>query len=98
MPDITVTLIEGYGEARRGDLAERLTDAAVSAIGAPVDRTTVVINEVPAANYLRGRTNRTPGTPPAAPTLPFGALRPGTRFTYFPPNHTRESDHGHELF
>ncbi len=67
MPVITVTLIEGYDEARRRDLAERLTDAAVSAIGAPVDGTTVVINEVPAANYMRGRTSRTPGTPPPAP-------------------------------
>ncbi len=67
MPVITVTLIEGYDEARRRDLAGRLTDAAVAAIGAPLDGTTVVINEVPAANYMRGRTSRTPGTPPAAP-------------------------------
>lgn len=67
MPVITVTLIEGYDEATRRDLAERLTDAAVSAIGAPVDGTTVVINEVPPANYMRGRTGRTPGRPPAAP-------------------------------
>ncbi len=67
MPVITVTLIEGYDEAARRDLAERLTDAAVSAIGAPVDGTTVVINEVPSANYMRGRTGRTPGAPPPAP-------------------------------
>lgn len=62
-----MTLIEGYDEARRRDLAARLTDAAISAIGAPVDGTTVLINEVAAANYMRGRTSRTPGTPPAAP-------------------------------
>jgi hypothetical protein len=52
MPVITVTLIEGYDEATRRNLAERLTDAAVSAIGAPLDGTTV---------------SRTPGRPPPAP-------------------------------
>jgi 4-oxalocrotonate tautomerase family enzyme len=67
MPVITVTLIEGYDEATRRNLAERLTDAAVSAIGAPLDGTTVVIDEVPAANYMRGRASRTPGRPPPAP-------------------------------
>jgi 4-oxalocrotonate tautomerase family enzyme len=67
MPVITVTLIEGYDEATRRNLAERLTDAAVSAIGAPLDGTTVVISEVPPANYMRGRASRTPGRPPPAP-------------------------------
>lgn len=61
MPVITVTLIEGYDEARRRDLAERPTDAAVSAIGTPVDGTTVVINEVPAANDMRGPYQPYPG-------------------------------------
>ena len=67
MPVITVSLIEEYDEATRRDLAERLTDAAVSAIGAPLEGTTVVINEVPAANYMRGRTSRAPGRLPPAP-------------------------------
>jgi 4-oxalocrotonate tautomerase family enzyme len=67
MPVITVTLIEGYDEAARRNLAERLTDAAVAAIGAPVDGTTVVIDEVPPANYMRGRASRAPGRAPPAP-------------------------------
>ena len=67
MPIVTVTLIEGYDEATREDLAGRLSDAARAAIGAPLDGITVVLNEVPAANYLRGRRRRTPGRPPAAP-------------------------------
>lgn len=64
MPVISVTLIDGYNDDVRRALAERLTDAAVAAIGAPLDGITVVINEVPAANYMRGRISRTPGTPP----------------------------------
>jgi len=68
MPVITVTLIEGYDAATRRNLSERLTDAARAAIGAPLDGITVVITEVPAENYMRGRTGRTPGTPPASPS------------------------------
>lgn len=62
MPVITVTLIEGYDDDIRRTLAEGLTDAAVAAIGAALDGVTVVINEVPATNYMRGRKSRTPGT------------------------------------
>jgi len=67
MPVITATLIEGYDETTRRDLATRLTDAARAAIGAPMEGITVVINEVPPANYMRGRTARTPGRPPPSP-------------------------------
>ncbi len=66
-PVITVTLIEGYDEATRRDSAERLTDAVVSTIGAPLEGTIVVVNEVTAVNYMCGRTSRTPGRPPPAP-------------------------------
>ncbi len=67
MPVITCTLIEGYAEDVRRRLEERLTDAARVTIGAPFDGITVIINEVPAANYMRGRTGRIPGTPPTPP-------------------------------
>ncbi len=67
MPVITVTLIEGYDAATRRNFAERLTDAARAAIGASLDGITVVINEVPAENYMRGRTGRMPGAPPPSP-------------------------------
>jgi 4-oxalocrotonate tautomerase family enzyme len=67
MPVITVTLIEGYSEATRRDFEERLTDAARLAIGAAPDGITVIIHEVPAANYMRGRRPRTPGLPPPRP-------------------------------
>ncbi len=67
MPVITCTLIEGYPEDVRRRLEERLTDAARVTIGAPLDGITVIINEVPGANYMRGRTARIPGTPPPSP-------------------------------
>lgn len=67
MPVIMVTLIEGYDEETRRDLSTRLTDAARNAIGAPPDGITVILNEVPATNYMRGRTSRIPGAPLPAP-------------------------------
>ena len=67
MPVITVTLIEGYSPEVRRRFEERLTDAARVTIGAPFEGITIVINEVPAANYMRGRTARIPGTPPLQP-------------------------------
>lgn len=63
MPVITITLIEGYNEETRRNLSQRLTDAARSVIAAPLDGVTVVINEVAAPNYMRGRQGRTPGEP-----------------------------------
>jgi phenylpyruvate tautomerase PptA (4-oxalocrotonate tautomerase family) len=67
MPVITVTLIEGYSEDVRRRLEERLTDAARVTIGAVPDGITIIVNEVPAANYMRGRTGRIPGAPPPQP-------------------------------
>ena len=75
MPVITCTLIEGYSEEVRRRLEERLTDVARVTIGAPFDGITVIINEVPAANYMRGRAARIPGTPPPQPAeLALGFL------------------------
>ncbi len=61
MPVITVTLMEGYDEATRTTLSKRLTEAVTATIEAPLDGITVVIHEVPAANYMRGGRSRTPG-------------------------------------
>lgn len=63
MPVITITLIEGYNEETRRNLSQRLTDTARSVIAAPLDGVTVIINEVAASNYMRGREGRTPGAP-----------------------------------
>lgn len=61
MPVIKVTLIEGYDDATRVRIGERLTDAVRSVIAAPVDGVTVAIEEVKPTSYMRGRTAKTPG-------------------------------------
>lgn len=68
MPIVTVTLIEGYQDDVRTRLSERLTDTVRETIGAVNDGVTVVLNEVSAASYMRGRTGKTPGVAPQSPT------------------------------
>ena len=64
MPLIECTLIKGYDSEVRKRLAERVTDAACSAIGAAPDFVTVTIKEVESDNYMRGRTSRVPASAP----------------------------------
>ena len=67
MPVITCVLIEGYSEQTKRLLEERLTDAARSTTGAPWDGITVMINELPGENYMRGRVGRIPAIAPPQP-------------------------------
>ena len=64
MPLIECTLIKGYDSQVRKRLAERVTDAACSSIGAVSDFVTVTIKEVDPDNYMRGRTSRVPASAP----------------------------------
>ena len=66
-PVITLPLMEGYDEQTRSELCTRLADAVTDTIAAPLDGVTVVINELPAANYIRGRQQRTPGAAKSKP-------------------------------
>lgn len=61
MPVIKVTLIEGYDDATRVRIGERLTDAVRSVIAAPLDGVTVAIEEVKPTSYMRGRAAKRPG-------------------------------------
>ena len=63
MPVIKVTLIEGYDDATRIRLGERLTDAVRAVIAAPLDGVTVAIEEVKPTSYMRGRQSKAPGAP-----------------------------------
>jgi len=65
MPVIRTTLIEGYDDATKKRLAERLTDTVRATIAAPLDGITVILEEVKPSSYMRGRTSRTPGEPVA---------------------------------
>jgi len=63
MPVVRLTLIDGYDDATRTRLAQRLTDAIRTTIAAPLDGITVAIEEVKPTGYMRGRVQRTPGKP-----------------------------------
>jgi len=67
MPVITCVLIDGYSEQTKRLLETRLSDAARSATGAPWDGITVMINELPGENYMRGRVGRIPAIAPEQP-------------------------------
>ncbi len=60
MPVIQVTLIEGYDDATKRKLCRRLSGAARTVIPAKPEATTVLVQEVPAAGYLRGVGPATP--------------------------------------
>lgn len=63
MPVIRTTLIEGYDDATKRRLGERLTDAVRATIDAPLDGITVILEEVKPSGYMRGRQSRVPGAP-----------------------------------
>lgn len=67
MPVVRITLMEGYEEATRERLAQRLTDAVRATMAAPLDGITVAIEEVKPVNYMRGRARRLPGQPLPSP-------------------------------
>ncbi|MAW88282.1 MAG: tautomerase [Phyllobacteriaceae bacterium] len=63
MPVIRTTLIEGYDDATKRRLCERLTDAVRATIDAPLEGITVILEEVTPSGYMRGRRSRVPGAP-----------------------------------
>ncbi|HSE78593.1 MAG TPA: tautomerase family protein [Alphaproteobacteria bacterium] len=54
MPVVTVRLLEGYDASVREALMRRITRAVRATIAAPLEGTTVVIDEVAPASYMRG--------------------------------------------
>ena len=65
MPIIEAHLLAGYSDAEKQRLARGLTDAACLVIPAAPEAVTVMIHEMPAANYMRGGQPRQPA--PARP-------------------------------
>ncbi len=68
MPIVTVQILEGYDAAVKARLGRVMTDAVRSVVPAAPDAVTVILTEMPAANYLRGGEHRAP-----APALPDAA-------------------------
>ncbi|WP_432261978.1 2-hydroxymuconate tautomerase [Cupriavidus sp. TMH.W2] len=59
MPIMQVFLIEGRTEEQKARLIRALTDAAVEAVGAPVETVRVMITEVPKVQFgIGGKTAR----------------------------------------
>lgn len=65
MPVVEIHVIEGYSDADKARLGAALTDAVRSVVPAAPDLVTVMIHDLPVADYYRGGTTRTP-----APALP----------------------------
>ena len=64
MPVVKMTLIKGYSADVRRRMSQNITDLIVQMIGAVPEGTTVMIEEVDQASYMRGRENKNP-LPPA---------------------------------
>lgn len=62
MPIVRVDLLEGYSDSVKARLGDSLTTAVRGVIDAPPEAVTVILHDMPAANYYRGGTPRTPGS------------------------------------
>lgn len=51
MPLIEVTMIEGRSVLQKAALIEKVTDAVVDAVGAPIQSIRVCIREIPGENW-----------------------------------------------
>lgn len=60
MPIVQVHVLEGYNSEAKRRLGEAVTDAVRLVVPATPELITVMINDMPAENYYRGRTSRTP--------------------------------------
>lgn len=65
MPIVTVNLIAGYDAQTKARLGRAMTDAVRSVVPAPPEAVTVILDESPSENYMRGGVTRIP-----APALP----------------------------
>jgi len=66
MPVVQLTLIKGYSAEFRRRISEKITDLVVQLSGAVPEGTTVTIQELDQASYMRGREQKNP-LPPAPP-------------------------------
>lgn len=65
MPIVELHVLEGYNDQEKQRLGEALTDAVRFVVPAAPEFVTVMIHDMPADNYYRGRTQRSPA--PARP-------------------------------
>lgn len=65
MPIVELHVLEGYNAQEKQRLGEALTDAVRFVVPAPPELVTMMIHDMPAENYYRGRIRRSPA--PARP-------------------------------
>jgi phenylpyruvate tautomerase PptA (4-oxalocrotonate tautomerase family)/limonene-1,2-epoxide hydrolase len=63
MPVVTIDLIAGYDAPTRSRLGRAVTDAVAGVVAAAPEAITVMLNEYPVENYMRGGAHRRPGPP-----------------------------------
>ncbi len=63
MPIVEIHLLEGYDADAKRRLGEALTDAVRIVVPAPPEAVTVMLHEMKAEEYYRGRQTRTPAPP-----------------------------------
>lgn len=61
MPIITVDLLEGYDAQAKARMGATLTEAIRGIVDAPPEAVTVILRDMPTANYFRGGQTRAPG-------------------------------------
>ena len=64
MPVVNITLIKGYSADARRRLATHMTNIVTQFLGAVCEGTTVMVNELDQASYMRGYENKNPAPPP----------------------------------
>lgn len=65
MPIVEIHVLEGYSAAEKSRLGRAVTDAVLTVVPAAPDAITVITQDIPAENYMRGGIARSP-----APALP----------------------------
>lgn len=53
MPIVQVELLEGRTLAQKRSLVEKVTQAIVESIGAPAEKVTIIIRDMPKENYAK---------------------------------------------
>ncbi|WP_144107514.1 tautomerase family protein [Paraburkholderia sp. BCC1886] len=69
MPTLEAYLPQGYDEARKAKLIERLTQATVESIGAPAASVRILLSELPDANFGIGGKSAARGAAPMLPVI-----------------------------
>ena len=53
MPIVQIELLEGRTVAQKRSLVEKVTEAIMESIGAPAEKVTIIIRDMPKENYAK---------------------------------------------